>query len=153
VAGEDLQTGNKFILDTGIILRYLWGVKQAADLFEFLNSIGEIHTSVIVYLEILVGRKPNEEESIKLFFKRVTPILVNQDISEKAAILIRKYRSIFGRNNPRRFPDAIIAATAWQQKGAFITLNKNQFAKTKINEFVVKVIDQDTKDWISILKH
>ena len=151
MAGEVLQPVNKFILDTGIILRYLWGIKRAADLLEFLKSLGEIHTSTITYMEILVGLKPKEEKSLKLFFERVTPIHVDQDISEKAATLIRKYKSIFGRDNPRRFPDAIIAATAWQHKGTFVTLNKNQFSKTTINEFVVKVIDQDAKDWISLL--
>ncbi len=152
MAGEDLQPSSNFILDTGIILRYLWEIRQAADLLEFLQQIGEISVSVITYMEIRIGCKPNEEESTRLFFDRVQPLIVSQEVAEKSAFLIRKYQAVFGKKNPRRFPDAIIAATAWQRQAVLITLDKEHFGKTPIDEFAVQVIDQDAEDWVSLLK-
>ena len=154
MAGEDLQAkpNYSFILDTGIILRYLWKIRQAADLLEFLQQIGEIHVSAITYMEILIGHKPKEEESIRLFFDRVQPLVVSQEVAEKSAFLIRKYQAVFGKKNPRRFPDALIAATAWQQQGTLVTLDKKHFDNTKIKEFTIRTIDQETEDWVSQLK-
>jgi predicted nucleic acid-binding protein len=153
VAGEDSLQKPKvnFILDTGIILRYFWEIRQAAELLEFLQQIGTINVSAITYMEVLTGIKPEEEEITKIFFERIPPLIVSEKIAEKSAFLIRKYQSVFGRNNPRRYPDAIIAATAWQQQGMFFTLDNKHFGKTKIDEFIVKVIEQEKTNWISQL--
>ena len=152
MAGEDLQPGGDFLLDTGIIIRYLLKTRQAADLLEFLEERGRISVSAITYMEILIGCKPHEEESTRLFFERVPPLVVSQEVAQKAAVLINKYSIAFGKDNPRRFPDALIAATAWQRQSVLVTLNKRHFAKVPIAELAIQVIRQDAKDWVSQLK-
>jgi predicted nucleic acid-binding protein len=152
VAGEDLQPNSGFLLDTGVIIRYLRGNKRAADLLDFLQAIGEISVSAITYMEILIRCQPHEEESTRLFFDRVPPFIVSREVASKAAFLIRKYQTVFGHDNPRQYPDAIIAATAWQQQGVLVTLNKKHFGRIHIDEFAVQIIDQDAEDWISLLK-
>ena len=152
MAGEVLQPSSDFLLDTGIIIWHLRNDKRAHDLLDFLQEIGELSVSAITYMEILKGCQPHEEESTRLFFDRVPPLIVSQGIAEKAASLIRKYHTVFGKDNPRQFPDALIAATAWQRQGIFVTLNKKHFAKTPIDEFTVQVIDQDAEDWVRLLK-
>ena len=152
MAGEGLQPSSDFILDTGIIIRYLREIRQAAELLDLLEHIGEIRVSAITYMEILIKCQPHEEESTRLFFDRVPPLIVSQEVAEKAAFLIRKYQAVFGRDNTRQFPDALISATAWQQHGVLVTLNKKHFAKTPIDEFTVQVIDQDADDWVGLLK-
>lgn len=151
MAGEVLQPSNDFLLDTGIIIGHLRNDKRANELLDYLEQIGELSVSAITYMEILVRCQPHEEESTRLFFDRVPPLIVSQEVAEKAASLIRKYQTVFG-NNPRQFPDALIAATAWQKHGVLVTLNKKHFAKTPIEEFTVQVIDQDVQDWVSLLK-
>lgn len=150
--GEVLQKSYDFLLDTGIIIRHLRNDKRAHNLLDLLEQMGKLSVSAITYMEILVGCQPDEEESTKLFFERIPPHIISQEIAEKAASLIKKYQDVFGKDNPRQYPDALIAATAWQQQGVLVTLNKKHFGKTLIGEFTIQVIDQDAKDWVSLLK-
>lgn len=152
MAGEGLQPSSDFILDTGIVMRHLRNEKRAQDFLSFLEQIGKISVSAITYMEILIKCRPHEEDNTRFFFDRVPPLIVSQEVAEKAAFLIRKYQAVFGRDNTRQFPDALIAATAWQQHGVLVTLNKKHFAKTPIDEFTVQVIDQDADDWVGLLK-
>ena len=152
MAGEGLQPSSDFLLDTGIIIRHLRNDKRANDLLDYLEQIGDINVSAITYVEILILCRPHEEESTRLFFERVPPLIISQEVAEKAALLIRKYQAVFGKNNPRQYPDALIAATAWQRQGVLVTLNKKHFAKTHIDEFTVQVIEQDAEDWVRLLK-
>jgi len=152
VDGEVLQKSYDFLLDTGIIIRHLRNDKRAHNLLDLLEQMGKLSVSAITYMEILVGCQPDEEESTKLFFERIPPHIISQEIAEKAASLIKKYQDVFGKDNPRQYPDALIAATAWQQQGVLVTLNKKHFGKTLIGEFTIQVIDQDAKDWVSLLK-
>ena len=152
MAGEGLQPNSDFLLDTGVIIRHLRNDERAHALLDFLEQTGDIRLAVITYMEILVRSQSHEEESTRLFFDRVPPLIVSQEVAQKAASLIRKYHAVFGKDNPRQFPDALIAATAWQRQGVLVTLNKKHFAKTPIDEFKVQVIDQDAKDWVILLK-
>ncbi|OGO30512.1 MAG: hypothetical protein A2Z29_11010 [Chloroflexi bacterium RBG_16_56_11] len=152
MAGEGLHLSYEFIIDTGIILRYLREIRKAADLLDFLEHIGKITVSTITYMEILVGCQPHEEESTRLLFDRLPQHYINQEIAEKASSLIKKYQDIFGKDNPRQYPDAIIAATTWQQKAVLVSLNKKHFDSTLIDEFTIKTIDQQSEDWIKQLK-
>ena len=152
MAGEGLQTSSDFLLDTGIVIRHLRNEKRAHVLLDFLEDIGKISVSAITYMEILIKCQPHEKDSTRLFFDRVPPLIVSQEVAEKAASLIKKYQTVFGKDNPRQFPDALIAATAWQRHGVLVTLNKKHFTKTPIDEFTVQVIEQDAEDWVKLLK-
>ena len=148
MAGKGLQPSSDFLLDTGIIIRYLRKIRQAAYLLDFLEDNGRISVSVITYLEILIGCQPREEENTRLFFERIPPLAVSQEVAHKAASLIKKYPSVFGKEVGRGTPDALIAATAWQRQSILVTLNTRQFAKVPIAELTIQAIEQDAKDWV-----
>jgi predicted nucleic acid-binding protein len=152
VAGEGLQPSFDFLLDTGIIIRHLRNDKRANDLLDYLAQIGDISVSAITYMEILIKCEPHEEESTRLLFERIPPLVVSQEVAHKAASLIKKYPSIFGKEIGRGTPDALIAATAWQRQAELVTLNTRQFAKVPIAELAIQAIDQNARDWVSLLK-
>lgn len=140
---------NDFVLDTGIILRHLRNDKRAHDLLDYLEKSGSISVSAVTYMEILVGCRPSEEDATLLFFDRVSPVGVTREVAYKAASLIRNYPLAFGKDNPRGFPDALIAATAWQTNSTLVTLNTRHFASTQIREFDVQVIGQSSASWVN----
>jgi len=147
-----LQPSSDFLLDTGIIIRHLRNDERANDLLDYLEQIGILSVSVITYLEILILCQPHEEEVSRLFFERVPPLIVSQEVAHKAASLIRKYPSVFGKKIEGRTPDALIAATAWQHQATLVTLNTRQFAKLPIAELTIQAIEQDAEDWVSLVK-
>ena len=152
VAGKGLQPSSDFLLDTGIIIGHLRNDKRANDLLDYLEQVGELSVSAITYLEILVGCKPHEENSTRLFFERIQLLIVSQEIAQKASSLIKKYPGVFGNEVGRGTPDALIAATAWQRRATLVTLNTRQFAKVPIAEVNVCSIKQSSKDWTNHLK-
>ena len=152
MVGEDLRPSSDFLLDTGIIIRHLRNDKRAHDLLDHLEEIGAISVSTITYMEILVKCCPEEEEATLLFFDRVPPLTIGREVAHKAALLIRKYPTVFGKDNPRQYPDALIGATAWQRGSTLVTLNTKHFARVPINELAIQVIDQNARNWVSLLK-
>ena len=152
MVGEDLQPSSDFLLDTGIIIRHLRNDNRANDLLDYLEQIGEISVSAITYVEILILCRPHEEEATLLFFDRVPPITIGREVAHKAALLIRKYPAVFGKDNPRQYPDALIGATAWQQGSTLVTLNTQHFARVPIAEFAIQAIDQNACHWATTLR-
>jgi len=153
VVGEALQPSSDFLLDTGIIIRYLRKNTRAAALLDYLEEAGEISVSAITCMEVLIGCRPDEEETTMLFFDRVPPVSVGREVAEKAALLIKRYPTAFGKDyKPRGFPDALIAATAWQRGSTLITLNTRHFARVPIAELTTQAIDQNAPNWVTTLK-
>jgi len=148
VVGEGLRQKSDFLLDTGIIIRYLRRKKQAADLLDYLEKIGDMSVSAITYMEILINCRPDEEQATLLFFDRVPPVAISSEVAQKAATLIKKYPEVFGKNNPRGFPDALIAATAWQRGSALVTLNTRHYIRVPMSEFRIQPIDQNAPNWV-----
>ena len=151
--GGSSQPSSDFLLDTGIIIRYLRKNSRAADLLDYLEEIGEVSVSAITYMEILIGDSPDEEEATTLFFNRVPPVVVSREVAYKAALLIRRYPTAFGKDNPRGFPDALIAATAWHQGSTLVTLNTRHYTKVPMTELVIQAIAQSAGDWVSRLNN
>ena len=153
MVGEDLRPSSEFLLDTGIIMRYLRKIRRAADLLDYLEEIGAISVSAITYMEILILCRPHEEEATMLFFDRVPPVTIGREVAHKAALLIRRYPTAFGKaENPHGFPDALIGATAWQQGSTLVTLDTQHFARVPIAELAIQAIDQNARDWVSMLR-
>jgi len=121
-------------------------------LLDYLEEAGEISVSAITYMEILIKCRPDEEEATMPFFERVPPLNVSREVAQKAASLIRKYPTAFGKDNPRGFPDALIGATAWQQRSTLVTLNTRHFARVPIAELTIQAIDQNARNWVTTLK-
>ncbi len=152
MAGEGLQPSSDFLLDTGIIIRHLRNDKRANDLLDYLEQIGDINVSAITYVEILILCRPHEEDSTRLFFERVPPLIVSQEVAQKAASLIKKYPRVFGKEIGTGTPDALIAATAWQRESTLVTLNTRHFARVTIAELAIQAINQNARDWVTTLK-
>lgn len=141
-------SSNSTLIDTGIILRHLRNNNRANQLLDYLESKGDIKVSVITLMEVLVGcRSQEEEDNSLLLFDRIPAISTNRDIAVKAALLIKKYPEVFGKGIQRGTPDAIIAASAWNENRVFITLNTRQFAKASISEVRINAVDQNDADW------
>jgi len=146
-AGSALSS-NSTIIDTGIVIRHLRNDNRANQLLDYAESKGDIKVSVITLMEILIGcRSKEEEDNSLLLFDRVLPVSANSEIAAKAALLIKKYPEVFGKGIQRGAPDAIIAATAWNENRVLITLNTRQFAKVPISEVEINAIDQNESDW------
>lgn len=141
-----------FVLDTGIILRHLRNDMRAHALLDYTEGIGDIAVSVITYMEILIGCRPSENAATLLLFDRVPPVTITREIAQKAVSLITTYPAAFGRNNPRGFPDSLIAATAWQYGSTLITFNTRHFANMGINELAIRAIDQNERDWVATIR-
>ena len=152
MAGKGLRPSSDFLLDTGIIIGHLRNVKRAHDLLDHLEEIGEISVSAITYMEILILCRPHEEEATLLFFDRVPPITIGREVAHKAALLIRKYPTVFGKKNPRQYPDALIAATAWKEGSTLVTLNTSHFVRVPIAELEIQGINQNARDWVTTLR-
>ena len=96
------MNGNRFLLDTNIIIYILNGDKIIADYL----SQKILYTSIICEIELFGSKslKPKEEKQIKSFLHEFTIISIDQPIKD-LAILFRKQYSL-------KIPDSIIAATA-----------------------------------------
>lgn len=95
------MSGDRFLLDTNVLLYFFAGDKQLADL---INSI-EIQISVITELELLLYPRLDEveESRIKSFINDCAVLNLSHEIKESAILLRRKHLL--------KIPDAIIAAT------------------------------------------
>lgn len=108
------MNGNRFLLDTNIIIYILQGDKLIA---EYLSH-KILYTSIICEIE-LFGSKylvQREEKQIKNFLAEFTIISIDQSI-KNLAILIRKQYSL-------KIPDAIIAASAVSLEIPLVTSDK-----------------------------
>lgn len=115
------------VFDTSILIDGLRNLKPAIILIERAANkeiIGYI--SGITEGEVLSGRDCKKEIKLKETLELIalfTKVEVNNKILQKAAE--------FRRNYDIELPDAIIAATAFQQKCKLWTKNKKDFEKIK----------------------
>jgi len=138
----------EFILDTGIVIRYLRGDWRAAQLLDSLKAQGVVSASIVTALEVLVGcRDDDERDAAHELLARLNPVVIDLAVAEKAALLIQRYPHVFGRQVSRGTADALIAATAWNLNATLYTLNTRQFARIPLSELVIHAIDQTARTW------
>ena len=108
------MNGNRFLLDTNIIIYILNGDKIIADYL----SQKILYTSIICEIELFGSKSltPKEEKLIKNFLHEFTIISIDQPIKD-LAILFRKQYSL-------KIPDSIIAATAVSLEIPLVTSDK-----------------------------
>lgn len=148
VIGETLGSGTDFLLDTGIIIRYLRRDRRAARLLDHLENLGRLTTSVITVLEVTLGNASLEEEKASsIFFGRYTPVDINVGIARKAAELIKSHPQLFGKGVRRGTADALIAATASVRGCVLVTLNTRYFAQVPVADLSIRAIDQALPSW------
>ena len=108
------MSGNKFILDTNIVLYILAGDEVLAELLDGQ----ELYLSVISEMELLSYKKitKSEMQKIKTFLKDFFIIEINEQV-KTVAINIKRDANL-------KLPDSIIAATAPYLKIPLLTADK-----------------------------
>ncbi|HWH62066.1 MAG TPA: PIN domain-containing protein [Ginsengibacter sp.] len=108
------MNGNKFFLDTNIIIYILNGDKIISDYL----SQKIFYTSIVCEIELFESKSltPKEENQIRNFLQEFKIISIDYSIKELAISLLKKY--------PLKIPDLIIAATAVSMDVPLITSDK-----------------------------
>lgn len=108
------MNGNKYLLDTNIILYILSGDRTIA---EYLY-LKKLYASVISEIELLSFRNltKKEETEISDFLSQFRIIYIDEAIKKEAITLRKQYHL--------KLPDSIIAATAISLNLIFITADK-----------------------------
>lgn len=108
------MNGNKYLLDTNIILYILSGNQTLANHLYLKN----LYASFISEIELLSYKNltQKEEKNIRNFLSKFRIINIDEAIKEEA-ISLRKQYSL-------KLPDCIIAATAISLQLTFITADK-----------------------------
>ena len=108
------MSGNKFILDTNIVVYILAGDEVLAELLDGQ----ELYLSVISEMELLSYKKitKSEREKIKAFLKDFIIIEIIEQVKAKAIDI--------KRNTNLKLPDSIIAATSSYLKIPLLTADK-----------------------------
>lgn len=139
---------NRFLLDSGIVMRVLRRDFRAADLVDYLSQKGTLVTSAIVAFEIYRGcRNPDDETAAREFFQVYRPLPVGEDAALGASRLFRSQSGVF--SGEKSIPDALIAATAVVDGAALVTLNTRQFSRVQAPGLELLLVDQDSRDWVA----
>ncbi len=125
------MNGNKFLLDTNIIIYILSGDKTISDYL----SQNFFFTSVICEIELFGAKTltPKEDKQIKVFLQEFRIISINQSVKEFAILFRKKYFL--------KIPDSIIAATAVSLDIPLVTSDKGF---KKITELEIDLYNKKT---------
>lgn len=104
------------LFDTNVLIDYLAGVVAARD---ELARYEDPASSVISWMEVLVGAHPEVEPATRRFLSRFALVEIDAAIAERA-VTIRRGRRI-------RLPDAIIQASAETRSLLLVTRNTRDF--------------------------
>ncbi len=108
----------KALFDTNVLIDYLNAIPQARD---ELTRYPEKAISIITWMEVLVGAKPEVAIGTRAFLAGFTVIAVDDAIAERAVSLRQLHRI--------KLPDAIIWATANVHSMLLITRNTKDFPR------------------------
>jgi predicted nucleic acid-binding protein len=108
--------GLKALLDTNILIDYLKGIAVAR---EEVERYSEAAISVITWMEVMAGAKPEEETGVRGFLSGFIAVPLSAAVMEQAVIRRREYRL--------KLPDAIIYASADVEKCLLVTRNTKDF--------------------------
>ncbi len=110
------------LLDTNILIEILKGNRETISKINTLNSTYTV--SDISYMELIYGAFDNKEvKKIEKFLSNFKIIEINNKVSQKALLLIKKY----AKSHSLDIPDALIAATAIVNNFKLFTYNLKDF--------------------------
>ncbi len=104
------------LFDTNILIDYLGGRLEARRELERYSETG---ISIITWMEVLVGAKPDTEIATKQFLRSFDVVPIDEAVAERAVALRQQYRM--------RLPDAIIWASADTRRMLLVTRNTKDF--------------------------
>ncbi len=112
------------LVDTDILIDFAGQVQDASDVLTVIERHSTLAVSAITELELLVGcRNKVELQKTDRLLERFQVIPLNEQVSNLATSLIRKYRLSHGL----LLADALIAATALNLSCEFITKNQRDY--------------------------
>lgn len=100
------------------------GVSEAIAYLQRIEAQALPALSVITQMELMLGcRNKNELRTLEKFLSRFRVIKLNEQISDTAVELLRRYRLSHGL----LIADALIAATALSEEESFVTKNQRDY--------------------------
>lgn len=112
------------LVDTSILIDYLRGHPDAAELLERERAREVLHASEITRLEVLAGMRPAEEEDTRVLLSTLVWHAVDVEIAEAAGALGRRW---LPSHHTIDSADLAIAATAITIDGRLLTRNARHF--------------------------
>lgn len=112
------------LVDTSILIDYLRGHPEAAELLERERVLARLHASEITRLEILSGMRSREERATRALLSALAWHPVDAEVTEEAGSLGRRWlRSHHAIDSA----DLAIAATAIRTGSRLLTRNVRHF--------------------------
>jgi predicted nucleic acid-binding protein len=106
----------KALFDTNILIDYLNGIAEARDEWE---RYGEKNISIITWMEVLIGAKPELLAATRDFLDSIHLISIDEAVAERAVVLRQQYKM--------KLPGAIIWASADVHSMLLVTRNTKDF--------------------------
>jgi len=112
------------IIDTDILIDVGRGDSVSVKHLQEAEKRAKLAISVITQMELMAGcRNKAEMKAVNHFLTRFTIIKLNESITDIAVELLQQYRLSHGL----LIPDALIAATAINEREPFLTKNQRDF--------------------------
>ena len=112
------------VVDTDILVDAGRGVSEAVSCLQQIEQRASLAISVISQMELTIGCQSKAElRSLERFLLRFQIVRLNEQISDAALNLLRRYRLSHGL----LIPDALIAATALSLSVPFVTKNQRDY--------------------------
>ncbi len=115
---------SKFLLDSDVMIWHLRGREEVTKMLRDLQMFGVPACSALSVLEVQIGRKKGEEEKTDQFLESLKIFDVNWGIANKAAHLIREYKT---KGITVDIPDATIASTCLLYDLVLVTFNAKHY--------------------------
>jgi len=113
------------LLDTDVAIEILRARNQdILSKWSTLVASGEaVIYSPVTAAEICAGALPQEHQAISIFFRPIGCVAVDYETGRLAGELLRRY----ARSHNLEIADALIAATAFQQRASLWTRNRKHY--------------------------
>lgn len=112
------------VVDTDILIDAGRNVNEAVNYLQQIEQQTSLAISVITQMELFIGcRNKAEFRTTERFLKRFQIIKLNEQISDTAIDLLRRYRLSHGL----LIADALIASTALSLEKPFVTKNQSDY--------------------------
>ncbi len=112
------------VVDTDVLIDAARNVSEAVACLEQVEQNASLAISAVTEMELIVGcRNKAELRSLEQFLSRFRVLHLNEQISETAVDLLRRYRLSHGL----LIADALIAATALSSGIPFVSKNERDY--------------------------
>ncbi|NNF99328.1 MAG: type II toxin-antitoxin system VapC family toxin [Desulfobacteraceae bacterium] len=111
-------------VDTDILIDVGRGIDEAAACLQAIEQQSPMAISVVTQMELIVGcRNKSELNALEHFLDRFEIVGINDNISQTAVDLLKRYRLSHGL----LIADALIAATAISEDGSLVSKNQRDY--------------------------